>query len=94
MWLVPMHLKWVWMINTKKQFWDHVDEKIQEIPIGEKVFVEGDFNSHVGSNRMGHERIHRGFGFGDQNETGKSILDFAIAFDLVTNTFYIKNTNT
>ena len=35
--------------------------------------------------------MHRGFGFGDQNEADKSILNFAIKFDLVvTNTFYIK----
>ena len=41
---------------------------------------------------MGYEKVHGGFDFGDQNEADKSILDFAIAFDLVvTNTFYIKN---
>ena len=40
---------------------------------------------------MEYERVHWGFGFGDSNKADKSILDFAIAFDLVvTNTFYIK----
>ena len=35
--------------------------------------------------------MHRGFDFGDQNKAGKSILDFAIIFELVVNNiFYIK----
>ena len=44
--------------------------------ISEKVFTGGDFNSHVRINRVKYERVHRGFGFGDQKEVDKSILDF------------------
>ena len=45
----------------------------------------------MGSNRIRYERVHGRFGFEDQNKAGKSILDYALAFDLlVTNTFYIK----
>ena len=40
---------------------------------------------------MGYERVHGGFGFGDQNEVSKSILNFALSFELVvTNTLDIK----
>ena len=31
--------------HTKKQFRDHMNEIVQEILIGEKVFIQGDFNS-------------------------------------------------
>ena len=49
----------------------------------------------MGSNRIGYDRVHEGFGFGDQNWAGNSILGFAVGFDLiVTNTFYIKKMNT
>ena len=35
--------------------------------------------------------VHGGYGFGDRNEAGKSILDFALASDLVVaNTMYKK----
>ena len=35
--------------------------------------------------------MHDGYGFGDRNETGKSILNFALASDLVmANTMYKK----
>ena len=40
----------------------YMDEIVQEIPLGERVFIRGDFNGHVGSNRMGNERVHGGFG--------------------------------
>ena len=38
--------------------------------MGEKIFIGGYFNGHVGSNKMGYERVHGGFGFGDQNAAG------------------------
>ncbi len=48
-------------------------------------------NGHVGSDRQGYENIHEGFGFDSQNEEGKSILDFALAYDLIlVNTYFIK----
>ena len=41
--------------------------------------------------KLGYERVHGGYSFGDKNETGESILDFALASDLmVANTIYKK----
>ena len=78
--------------QTKKIFWDLLDAAIQEIPIGEKLVISGDFNGHVGRDNIGYERIHGGYGFGDRNEIGESILDFALAYDLVVaNTWYKKS---
>ena len=64
---------------------------MQEIPGGENIIVGGNFNGHVGKDRNGYERVHGGYGFGDRNEAGVSILDFAVAYDrIVANTFFKK----
>ena len=61
------------------------------IPQGEHVFIGGDFNGHVGKDRGGYEMVHGGQGFGDRNNFGEAILDFAVAYDLiVANTFFRK----
>jgi hypothetical protein len=39
----------------------------------------------------GFERVHGGFGYGEQNQEGENILNFAIAYDfMVANTFFRK----
>jgi hypothetical protein len=39
----------------------------------------------------GFQRVHEGFGYGEQNQEGEDILNFAIAYDLmVANTFFRK----
>ena len=40
--------------HTKVQFWEQMDELIQEIPLGEKIYISGDFNGHVGEDRVGY----------------------------------------
>ena len=51
----------------------------------------GDFNGHVDKYRRGYEMVHGGHGFGDINDSGEAILDFAVAYDLiVANTFFRK----
>ncbi|XP_019253885.1 PREDICTED: craniofacial development protein 2-like [Nicotiana attenuata] len=49
----------------------------------EKLFIGGDFNCHIGSSAGGYSKVHGGFGFGDRNGGGTSLLDFARAFELV-----------
>jgi hypothetical protein len=57
----------------------------------EKLFIGVDINGHVGTVRGGFERVHRGFGYDEQNQEGENILNFAIAYDLmVANTFFRK----
>ncbi|KAI8567575.1 hypothetical protein RHMOL_Rhmol02G0132600 [Rhododendron molle] len=36
-----------------EQFWDNMDEVVQGVPTGEKLFIGGDFNGHVGVNKHG-----------------------------------------
>ena len=77
--------------QTKRDFWKQMDEILQEIPVGENLVIGGDFNGHVGIAKLSYERVHGGYGFGDCNEAGERILDFALASDLVVaNTMYRK----
>ena len=57
-----------------------------------KYVVLGDMNGHVGRDVDGFEGVHGGNGFGDRNAEGEAILEFAICFDLVANTFFTKET--
>ena len=45
----------------------------------------------MGIDKLGYEKVYGGYGFGDRNEAGERILDFALASDLVVaNTMYKK----
>ncbi|XP_070005997.1 uncharacterized protein [Nicotiana sylvestris] len=69
--------------EVKRRFWEDLDEKVCGIPHTEKLFIEGDFNGHIGAKSRGYDDVHGGFDFGDRNGVGTFILDFARAFDLV-----------
>ena len=51
--------------QTKRDFWEQMDEILQEIPIGENLVIGGDFNGHVGIDKLGYERVHGGYDFSD-----------------------------
>ena len=71
--------------------WEDINSLLQEIPIGERIFIGGDLNGHVGKANRGYERVHGGYGFGERNEMGDAILDFAVGYDLaIANTFFKK----
>ena len=77
--------------HIKTQFWESMDELIRGIPQGEHVFIGGDFNDHVGKDRGGYEMAHDGHDFGDRNDSGEAMLDFAVAHNrIVANTFFRK----
>ena len=54
------------------------------MPIREKLFIGGDLNGHVGTSRYGYDSVHGGFDFGERNEPGNSILDFALSYNLIS----------
>jgi len=68
--------------DIKRVFWEDLDEVIQSIPQTETLLIEGDFNRHIGRRGNGYEMIHGGFGYGEGNSGGVSILDFAVAYEL------------
>ena len=47
-----------------------MDEILQEIPVGENLVIGGDFNGHVGIDKLGYEMVHCGYSVGDRNEGG------------------------
>ncbi|KAL5146330.1 Craniofacial development protein 2 [Glycine soja] len=77
--------------HFKVKFWKDLEGVLQDIPQGEKVFLGGDLNGHVGSVARGFEGVHRGFGLGEMNGEGKSILEFSKALNLsIANTWFKK----
>ncbi|XP_059298106.1 uncharacterized protein LOC132050759 [Lycium ferocissimum] len=68
--------------EEKRRFWEDLDELVGGISPTGKLFVGGDFNGHVGPISGGYDDVHGGFGFGDRNGGGVSLLDFARAFGL------------
>ncbi|KAL5128533.1 Craniofacial development protein 2 [Glycine soja] len=77
--------------HFKVKFWEDLEGVLQDISQGEKVFLGGDFNGHVGSVTRGFEGVHGGFGLGEMNGEGKSILEFSEALDLsIANTWFKK----
>ncbi|XP_070028811.1 uncharacterized protein [Nicotiana sylvestris] len=69
--------------EIKRRFWEGLDDIIRSIPPSERLFIGGDFNGHIGSSAGGYTEVHGGFGFGERNGGGTSLLDFAKTFNLV-----------
>lgn len=77
--------------DVKKQFWEDLDMVIQDVSQSEKLVIGGDFNGHIGVDADKYETVHGGFGFGERNNGGVSVLDFAVAYNLlVVNSFFKK----
>ncbi|XP_060810006.1 craniofacial development protein 2-like [Amyelois transitella] len=75
----------------KQEFWEELQSLVTTIPPGEQKLICGDLNGHVGMDGGGYTGNHGGFGFGEQNREGETILDFASCHDLaVVNTFFQK----
>ncbi|GJY99025.1 retrovirus-related pol polyprotein LINE-1 [Tanacetum coccineum] len=76
----------------KKRFWDALDELVRECPTDERLIIGGDLNGHIEAATDGYAGVHGGFGFGDRNEEGRTILEFATAHEMVVaNSFFRKN---
>jgi hypothetical protein len=77
--------------SVKMQFQYELDALVSSVPISKNLFIGGDLNGHVGSTRVGFDGVHGGFGYGSRNQKGESILNFALAYDLiVANTLFRK----
>ncbi|KAG5627986.1 hypothetical protein H5410_013204 [Solanum commersonii] len=67
--------------EAKKLFYKDLDEVVRDLE--QKIVIGGDFNGHIGATSNGFDDVHGGFGFGERNGGGTSLLDFAKAFELV-----------
>lgn len=64
---------------------------VQSIPQEQFLFVDGDFNGHIGVRVDGYEGIHVGFNYGVRNENGSIVLEFATMHDIViVNSYFCK----
>ncbi|ESN91364.1 hypothetical protein HELRODRAFT_165393 [Helobdella robusta] len=43
------------------------------------MLIRCDLNGHVGEKTDGFDNVHRGFGYGERNEDGNRILEFAVS---------------
>ncbi|XP_070036877.1 uncharacterized protein [Nicotiana tomentosiformis] len=76
--------------EVKRHFWENLDEFVRGIPHFDKLYIGGDFNGHIGASIGGYNEVHGGFSFGDRNEGGTSLLDFAIALNFVKANSYFQ----
>lgn len=77
--------------NTKREFREGLEDLVRSVPSGEKLFIGGDLNGHVGTSNTGFEGVHGGFGYGIRNQEGEDVLSFALAYDMiVANTLFKK----
>ncbi|XP_021979762.1 craniofacial development protein 2-like [Helianthus annuus] len=77
--------------QEKREFWDRLDVVVRAVPREERIFISGDFNGHIGKDSDGFQSADGGFGFGDRNEPGRELLEFAVAHDLgIINSFFRK----
>uniref|UniRef100_A0A8I7BH06 Craniofacial development protein 2-like n=1 Tax=Hordeum vulgare subsp. vulgare TaxID=112509 RepID=A0A8I7BH06_HORVV len=77
--------------STKREFWEGLEDLVRWVPIGEKLFIGGYLNGHVGTSNTGFERVHGGFGYGIRNQEGEDVLSFSLAYDMVVaNTLFRK----
>jgi len=77
--------------DIKKQFWEDLNMVIQDRSQGDKLFVGGDFNGHIGIEADRHDAAYGGFGYEEINNGGVFVLDFTVAYDLlVANSFFKK----
>jgi hypothetical protein len=65
---------------------------ISSVSISEKLFIGRDLNGHIGSTRVGFDKVHEGFRYGSRNQEEDGILNFVLAYDLiVANTLFRKS---
>ncbi|XP_071740334.1 uncharacterized protein [Rutidosis leptorrhynchoides] len=77
--------------EEKSRFWESLDEVVRSCPADHRLLIGGDLNGHIGTISDGYAGVHGVFGYGVRNEEGRSILEFAVAHDLVVaNSFFRK----
>ncbi|KAL8125469.1 hypothetical protein AgCh_012960 [Apium graveolens] len=76
--------------EEKKLFWDCLDDLVSTIPNDQILYIGGDFNGHIGEHSDGYVGTHGGFGYGIRNEGGCTLLEFALAHELVIVNSYFK----
>ena len=78
----------------KDEFWDDLIRVVAGLPEEEMVILGGDLNGHVGADATRYEGVHGGYGYGQRNTAGETILEFGVAMDMIVcNTWFKKAKN-
>ncbi|XP_037794156.1 uncharacterized protein LOC119589633 [Penaeus monodon] len=75
--------------EIKDQFYEELDATIRDIPATDQLYLLGDFNARVGSDRDSWPSCIGHFGIGKMNENGQRLLELCSYHDLcITSTFF------
>ena len=75
--------------DIRDQFYEELDNEVRSIPETEEVFLLGDFNARVGSDRLAWPDCLGSYGTGKLNDNGQRLLEMCAIHSLcVTNTFF------
>ena len=78
--IVSAHAPQVGCDIEEEAFWEEMTQVMQG---GEKVWIEGGLNGHVGESNKGNKECTGNCGMGIRNEEGERIISFAKAESLV-----------
>lgn len=77
--------------EEKDYFWSSLQEEFEKVQEEERCVIGGDLNGHVGRGFNVISRIHGGMCYGDRNEDGERVIDYAISNDMaISNTMFTK----
>ena len=65
------------------KFYEALESTMAEIPRKDIRIIVGDWNAKIGKDNTGWERIMQKHGFGEQNERGEKLLEFALKHDML-----------
>lgn len=72
-----------------EDFYQSLSDEMERTKPKDLLYIIGDFNSRVGSNRDGYSEIIGGFGIGERNDRGDRLLDFCAEKGLrIMNTYF------
>ena len=75
--------------DTKDQFYDDLDRELRSVPATEEVFLLGDFNARVGSDREAWPDCLGSYGVGKMNDNGQRLLELCTYYGFcISNTFF------
>ena len=76
-------------VETKDHFYESLDTALSTIPASEHIYVIGDFNARVGSDREAWPNVLGHHGTGKMNDNGQRLLELCCYHNLcITNTFF------
>lgn len=66
-----------------EQFYENLDDIMKQLPKKDIKVIMGDWNAKIGKDNKGWERVMLKSGYGERNERGERLLEFALEQDLL-----------